>query len=298
MIAARLLNQFIAVAEELHFGRAAARLHMAQPPLSQAIQNLEEIVGVALFARSRHFVALTPAGKVFLDEARALLAQGQQAIDAARRANEGVSGRVAVGFVGSVSYELLPRMLRQFRIRFPTIHIDLRELTSVEQIENLRTGKIDIGILRLPINDAADLNVRTIEVERFIAVIPRDHRLAAAQTIRLEDLADDAFMTFPPDRVPSLHAKFLLACEAAGFSPRIALEAWQMASMVSLVAAGIGVVLLPAQVRTSPHPGVVYKDLANDSDHFQLRIAAAWRSNDVSPNVQSLLAVLDSHITD
>src|SRR5580698_6408894 len=156
MIAARLLNQFIAVAEELHFGRAAARLHMAQPPLSQAIQNLEEMVGVALFARSRHFVALTPAGKVFLDEARALLAQGQQAIDAARRANEGVSGRVAVGFVGSVSYELLPRMLRQFRIRFPTIHIDLRELTSVEQIENLRTGKIDIGILRLPINDAAD----------------------------------------------------------------------------------------------------------------------------------------------
>ena len=298
MIAARLLNQFIAVAEELHFGRAAARLHMAQPPLSQAIQNLEEMVGVALFARSRHFVALTPAGKVFLDEARALLAQGQQAIDAARRANEGVSGRVAVGFVGSVSYELLPRMLRQFRIRFPTIHIDLRELTSVEQIENLRTGKIDIGILRLPINDAADLNVRTIEVERFIAVIPRDHRLAAAQTIRLEDLADDAFMTFPPDRVPSLHAKFLLACEAAGFSPRIALEAWQMASMVSLVAAGIGVVLLPAQVRTSPHPGVVYKDLANDSDHFQLRIAVAWRSNDVSPNVQSLLAVLDSHITD
>ncbi|MFL9870139.1 LysR family transcriptional regulator [Paraburkholderia megapolitana] len=298
MIAARLLNQFIAVAEELHFGRAAARLHMAQPPLSQAIQNLEEMVGVALFARSRHFVALTPAGKVFLDEARALLAQGQQAIDAARRANEGVSGRVAVGFVGSVSYELLPRMLRQFRIRFPTIHIDLRELTSVEQIENLRTGKIDIGILRLPINDAADLNVRTIEVERFIAVIPRDHRLAAAQTIRLEDLADDAFMTFPPDRVPSLHAKFLLACEAAGFSPRIALEAWQMASMVSLVAAGIGVVLLPAQVRTSPHPGVVYKDLANDSDHFQLRIAVAWRSNDVSPNVQSLLAVLDSHTTD
>ncbi|MFM0285163.1 LysR family transcriptional regulator [Paraburkholderia megapolitana] len=298
MIAARLLNQFIAVAEELHFGRAAARLHMAQPPLSQAIQNLEEIVGVALFARSRHFVALTPAGKVFLDEARALLAQGQQAIDAARRANEGVSGRVAVGFVGSVSYELLPRMLRQFRIRFPTIHIDLRELTSVEQIENLRTGKIDIGILRLPINDAADLNVRTIEVERFIAVIPRDHRLAAAQTIRLADLADDAFMTFPPDRVPSLHAKFLLACEAAGFSPRIALEAWQMASMVSLVAAGIGVVLLPAQVRTSPHPGVVYKDLANDSDHFQLRIAVAWRSNDVSPNVQSLLAVLDSHTTD
>jgi DNA-binding transcriptional LysR family regulator len=293
MISGRLLSQFIAVAEELHFGRAALRLHMAQPPLSQAIKHLEELVGVQLLTRSKHFVALTPAGGAFLEEARELLAHGQRAIENARRASQGLTGRITIGFVGSVSYELLPSILRDFRTQFPAIHVDLRELTSTEQIENLRAGKIDLGIVRLPLNNAADIDVRLVTVERFVAVLPRDHRLAGTETLRLEDLAGDAFMTFPPEKIPSLHAKFLLACEEAGFSPRIALEAWQMASMVSLVAAGVGVVLLPAQVRNSPHPDVVYKDLANQSAHFELKIAAAWRRDDISAGVHSMLSVLD-----
>jgi DNA-binding transcriptional LysR family regulator len=293
MIPGRLLSQFIAVAEELHFGRAAVRLHMAQPPLSQAIKHLEELVGVPLLTRSKHFVALTPAGVAFLDEARELLTHGQRAIETARRASQGLTGRITIGFVGSVSYELLPRILRDFRTQFPSIHVDLRELTSTEQIDSLRGRKIDLGIVRLPLNNAADMNIRTIEVERFVAVLPRDHGLAATQTLRLEDLADEAFMIFPPERIPSLHAKFLMACEEAGFSPRIALEAWQMASMVSLAAAGMGVGLLPAQVRNSPHPGVVYKDLSNQSEHFELKIAAAWRPDDISAGVQSMLSVLD-----
>jgi DNA-binding transcriptional LysR family regulator len=293
MIPGRQLSQFIAVAEELHFGRAAIRLHMAQPPLSQAIKHLEELVGVQLLTRSKHFVALTPAGVAFLEEARELLAHGQRAIDTARRASQGLTGRITVGFVGSVSYELLPRILRDFRTQFPSIHVDLRELTSTEQIESLRGHKIDLGIVRLPLNNAADMNIRTVEVERFVAVLPRDHGLSATQTLRLEDLADEAFMIFPPERIPSLHAKFLMACEEAGFSPRIALEAWQMASMVSLAAAGMGVVLLPAQVRNSPHPGVVHKDLSNQSEHFELKIAAAWRPDDISAGVQSMLSVLD-----
>jgi DNA-binding transcriptional LysR family regulator len=292
MVPGRLLTQFIAVAEALHFGRAATRLHMAQPPLSQAIKHLEELVGVKLLDRSKHAVSLTPAGRAFLDDARALLAQGQRAIDTARRASEGLTGRITIGFMGSVSYELLPRILRDFRTRFPAIHVDLREQTSVEQIESLHASKIDLGIVRLPLNNAADLNMRTIEVERLIAVLPRDHRLAASQTLRLEDLADAPFMIFPPDKSPSLHAKFLMACDEAGFSPRIALEAWQMASMVSLVAAGMGVVLLPAQVRSSPHPGVVYKDLNNDSEHLDLKIAAAWRPDNISAGVNSMLSVL------
>ncbi|MCA3642494.1 MAG: LysR family transcriptional regulator [Methylobacterium sp.] len=129
MVHTRLLVQFVAVAEELHFGKAALRLHMAQPPLSQAIKNLEELVGVPLLSRNKHFVALTPAGAVFLEEARELLARGQRAIDAARRADQGVTGTLTVGFVGSVSYALLPRILRDFRVQFPSIHIDLRELT-------------------------------------------------------------------------------------------------------------------------------------------------------------------------
>lgn len=293
MIPGRLLSQFIAVAEELHFGRAAVRLHMAQPPLSQAIRHLEELVGVQLLTRSRHFVALTPAGGAFLEEARELLAHGQRAIDTARRASKGLTGRIAIGFVGSVSYELLPRILRDFRTQFPSIYVDLRELTSTEQIESLRARRIDLGIVRLPLNNAADMEVRTVAAERFIAVLPKDHRLADAETLRLENLADDAFMIFPPEKIPGLHAKFLLACEEAGFSPRITLEAWQMASMVSLAAAGMGVALLPAQVRTSPHPGVVYKELANQSEHFELKIAAAWRPDDISAGVYAMLSVLD-----
>lgn len=293
MITGRLLRQFIAVAEELHFGRAAMRLHMAQPPLSQAIKHLEELIGVQLFTRSKHFVALTPAGSAFLIEARELLAHEQRAIDSARRASTGLIGRITIGFVGSVSYELLPKILRNFRSQFPSIHVDLRELTSTEQIESLRAHKIDLGIVRLPLNNAADMSVRTIDRERFVAVLPKDHRLAAASVVRLEDLADETFMIFPPEKIPSLHAKFLLACEEAGFSPRVTLEAWQMASMVSLASAGVGVVLLPAQVRNSPHAGVVYKDLSNQSDHLELKIAIAWRPDDFSAGVQSLLSVLD-----
>jgi DNA-binding transcriptional LysR family regulator len=292
MIPGRLLSQFIAVAEELHFGRAAARLHMAQPPLSQAIKHLEELVGVQLLARSKHSVSLTPAGKAFLDGARELLTQGQRAIDTARRASEGLTGRITIGFMGSVSYELLPRILRDFRTQFPAIHVDLREQTSIEQIESLHASKIDLGIVRVPLNNAADLNMRTIEVERFIAVLPRDHRLAASRSLRLEELADAPFLIFPADKSPSLHAKFLMACDEAGFSPRIAHEAWQMASMVSLVAAGMGVALLPAQVRNSPHPGVVYKDFDNDSEHLELKIAAAWRPDNISAGVHSMLSVL------
>jgi DNA-binding transcriptional LysR family regulator len=292
MVSSRLLAQFVTVAEELHFGKAALRLHMAQPPLSQAIKNLEEIVGVPLLSRSKHFVALTPAGEAFLEEARELLVRGQRAIDSARRASQGLTGTITVGFVGSVSYALLPRILSDFRTRFPSIHVDLRELTSTEQIENLRAHRIDLGIVRLPVNNAADMELRTIARERLIAVLPQDHRLACAKTLRLKDLADDAFMVFPGDKIPSLHAKFLLACERAGFSPRIVLEAWQMASMVSLVAARMGVALLPAQVTNSPHPGVVYKDLSDQSEHLELKVAAVWRPGAVAGAVRSMLSVL------
>jgi DNA-binding transcriptional LysR family regulator len=296
MISSRLLRQFVAVAEELHYGRAAARLHMAQPPLSQAIKQLEEIVGVMLLVRTKHSVQLTPAGGVFLTHAQELIAQEQRAIEAARLAAQGIIGRVCIGFVGSVSYELLPRLMRAFRARYPSIRIDLREQTSKEQVESLLAGKIDVGIMRLPINNAADLELRVIERERFIAVLPTDHRLADADSVRLEDLSDESFMIFPAERVPSLHAKFLFACEEAGFSPRTVLEAWQMPSMVSLVAAGFGIVLLPSQIRNLVHQGVVFKEIVNQSDHLTLEIAFGWRAENTTPGVRSLLSLLEPEI--
>lgn len=181
MVSSRLLRQFVAVAEELHYGRAAARLHMAQPPLSQSIKRLEALVGVQLLNRSRHAVELTAAGQVFLAEARDLLAREVKAVEAARRAAEGVAGRVTIGFVGSISYELLPRILLGFRARFPGFDIDLVEQTSTEQIDGLLAGRLDVGLLRPPVNNAADLQMRVIHRERFVAVLPRGHRLARAR---------------------------------------------------------------------------------------------------------------------
>jgi DNA-binding transcriptional LysR family regulator len=293
MIAGRLLNQFIAVAEELHFGRAAARLHMAQPPLSQAIKHLEDLVGVRLFDRSRHFVALTPAGRAFLDEAHQLLAVGQRAIDTARRISDGRAGRIRLGFVGSVSYALLPRLLSDLRSRFPAIEVDLRELTSQQQVEELRAGRIDAGIVRPPLSNAQEIALRTIETECFIAALPKHHPLARARAIRLRDLAGESFMTFPADQIPGLHAKFLMACDEAGFSPKIVLETWQMAGMVSLVAAGTGIALLPAQVRSTAHPEVVYKTLWDRSEHLKLKIAIARHQDNNAASVNSLLSLFE-----
>lgn len=296
MLSARLLRQYVAVAEELHFGRAAMRLNMAQPPLSQAIKQLENLVGVELLQRSKRFVRLTPAGSVFLVHARDMLALQHRAVESARLAAQGLIGRLSIGFVGSVSYALMPRLLQEFRSRFPNIQVDLRELTSKEQVENLNSGKIDVGVVRLPLSNVADFNLQVIERERFVAVLPFSHRLAAADSVRLEELADESFMIFPADRIPSLHSKFLFACAEAGFSPRIILEAWQMPSMVSLVAAGFGIVLLPSQVCSLAHHGVVYKEIANTSQNLNLDIALMWREDNGTAGVRSFLSVAEATI--
>lgn len=287
------LRQYVAVAEELHFRRAAERLNMAQPPLSQAIRQLEDLVGATLLERSRQGARLTAAGAIFLDHARAMLAQEERAIEAARLTAEGIVGRLTLGFVGSVSYELLPGLLQAFRVRCPQVRLDLREQTSKEQVQSLHAGEVDAGLLRLPINDAADLRTRVLHRERFVAVLPRRHRLARAASVRLAQLKDESFMIFPADRIPSLHAKFMFACADAGFSPRVVLEAWQMPSMVGLVAAGFGVALLPSQITAMPHRGVVFKRISDASPQLDLEIAVGWRPDNASAGLKSFLALMD-----
>lgn len=293
MIPGRLLTQFIVVAEELHFGRAAARLSMAQPPLSHAMRRLEEIVGVELFTRTTRSVRLTQSGIAFLSEARDLVSRSERAIRIAQSASAGLSGRVAIGFVGSLGYQLLPELLHRFRSRFPRIEIELRESLSREQLEQLRLRKLDVGIVRLPLGNTGDLLLQVIRRERFVAVLPATHRLADAPAVRLEQLASEHFMVFPPDKVPSLHAKFLLACQEAGFSPNIALEAWQISSVINLVAVGVGIALLPEQVCSIRHPGVVFKPMVNRIPHLDLEIAVACRQDDRTTGVQALLSTLD-----
>jgi DNA-binding transcriptional LysR family regulator len=291
MISARALQQFIVLAEELHFGRAAARLHMSQPPLSQALARLEERLGVRLLDRAGKAVALTEGGRVFLDEARALLRQQEQAVLHTRAASAGQRGTVAMGFVGSVSYGLLPELLALYRREAPAITVQLHEMPSTDQREALDAGRIDLGIVRLPLADADGLRMQTIRRERMVAVLPKGHRLAQRRAIGLAELADETFMVFPPERVLSLHAKTLLACQAAGFSPRTGLTAWQMPTMVSLVAAGQGVALLPAQTMHMPHPGVRYRPLQDRNDHLALEIALAWREDRASPACRRIVAL-------
>ena len=289
MFTNRALRQFIVVAEELHMGRAAERLHISQPPLSQAMMRLEAAIGVKLFLRANRAIKLTEAGRVFLDEAHRLLAQEAQAITHTRQVSAGLSGNIVLGFVGSVSYGLLPELITKFRRDHPEIGFDLRELPSGDQLEELEAKRIDLGIVRLPLANAADCHLKTIKRERMIAVLPRGHRLASARSIRLRELAQETFMMFPPHRVPSLHAKTVTACHAAGFSPRVALEAWQMPTMVSLVAAGVGITLLPAQIREIPHGGVIYKEIKDPIEALNLEIALAWRKNNTSKLVQRVV---------
>ena len=295
MISSRLLTQFIAVAEELHFGRAARRLHMSQPPLSQAIQRLEEQIGVPLFSRANRTITLTDAGRVFLKEAHNLEDQQAQAIAHARQAGAGLKGTIVLGFVGSVSYGLLPDLLTHFRKRHPDVAFDLRESTSTESIAELKARRIDVGIVRLPLGDANNIEMRIIKRERMIAVLPKDHPLGVLPAIPLASLTDETFMMFPPDRVFSLHAKTLLACQAAGFSPRIGMDAWQMPTMVSLVAAGVGVALLPSQILNIPHPGVIYRELEDASEHLELDIALAWLRDDRSRLRETFVEAVVAH---
>lgn len=294
MLSSRALTQFLILAEELNFGRAAERLYISQPPLSQAIKRLEDAVGARLFDRGRQGVALTDAGKVFVDEARRLLELEDAAIRRVRQAEAGVCGVVRLGFVGSVSYVLLPELLARFRHEYPDVAFDLRERTSAEQVEDLAAGRLDLGIVRLPVADGADLAQKTIHRERMVAVLPLGHRLAARRAIRLRELARESFMVFPQSKVPGLRAQTLLACQAAGFSPRVALEAWQMPSMVSLVAAGVGVALLPAQIRSIPHAGVVYCDIADRSESLDLEVALVHRLDSASPLCRRIAAAVQA----
>src|SRR3954453_15892050 len=199
----RHLRYFVAVAEELHFGRAARRLQLAQPPLSRQIQGLEQELGVRLLERTKRHVELTPAGKVFLEHARKLLTEADHAVAAARRAARGEIGRLAIGFVGAATYSALPELLRVFHTRFPDVELVLYEMTSAHQHDALREGRIEVGFVRPAIPDDT-LARRVARGEPLVAALPAGHRLARRdEPIPLSDLAGEPFILFPRDPRPS-----------------------------------------------------------------------------------------------
>ncbi len=272
MVELRQLRYFVAVAEELHFTRAAKRLGMAQPPLSQQIRGLERELGVELFRRTKRHVELTEAGRAFLDGARRTLREAERAEADAARAARGEVGHLAIGFVGTAAVDVLPRVIRGYRHRFPDVRLSLHQHTTAEQVDLLRAGTIQVGFVRLPVHDAS-LVLDTVAREAVLAVVPEDHPLAGRGEIELGELAGDRFILFPRPLGPGSHDRIMRMCNAAGFEPRIDQEAVEMHTIAGLVAAGLGVSLVPESTRKLRQDGVRYLGLRGVEPIWELGIA-------------------------
>jgi DNA-binding transcriptional LysR family regulator len=285
----RHLRYFVAVAEELHFRRAAARLHMSQPPLSQQIRQLEEEVGVQLLTRNQRGVELTTAGRSFYERAVEILQATDDAVREARRVERGEVGRLAVGFVGSSMYSVVPEFLRAFRARFEQVDLRLRELSTAAQLEALRNGRIDVGFIR-PWGQIDGVMVQTVLRERVVAAVPDSHPLAASSRLRLEDVAAEPLVLIARREAPGLHDAIFHSIALAGGVAGVVQETAEMQTVIGLVAAGVGVTLVPESVRSLARSGVTYRPLIEELPSVEL--AVAWRPENRSPVLSAFLATV------
>jgi len=289
----RQLRHFVAVAEELHFGRAATRLHMTQPPLSQSIANLEDLLGAALFLRNRRSVNLTPAGGALLPEARRILEQAGALQALVRRAAGGETGRLALSFVSTAGLGLLPDLLRRYRAAFPQVRLVLQEATSDLQFEDLLAGRIDAGfVIPLQPGMADDaLDYLPLLQEPLVLCAPTGlDALAQAGPVRLRDLPPLPLVIFPRVLAPGLHDAILACFRDAGLTPTIGQEAIQMQTIVSLVSGGMGLALVPQSVSNLMRPGVEYRALQDAAPLAETGLA--WRRDNDSPVLKGFLDLI------
>ena len=264
----RHLRYFLVLAEELHFGRAARRLSISQPPLSLNIQQLEASVGAQLFLRNSKEVRLTSAGLAFVPRARALIEQAGAAARHARDVGRGVAGHLTVGFVGAMLYRGLPQMLRRFQADHPALRLVLRELNSQDQLIELAHDQLDVGFVhstRLP----AEMSHLLFASEPFVCCLPAAHPLADRRSIPLELLRDAPFVLFARSVSPDYFERILSICTDAGFQPEVRHEVRHWLSVVSLVSQGMGVALVPAALQRSALDGAVFVPLDNQTAHSQ-----------------------------
>jgi len=290
----RHVRYFVAVAEERSFTRAAERLSIAQSPLSQQIRKLERELGVELLTRTTRSVELTYAGSVFYERARLLLARSDEAMTDAKKAAEGQLGRLSLGFTGTATYELLPALVRAFQERNPDVQLELHsEMLTPAQAEALLEGRIDVGVLRPPVK-AEGLVVEVVREEPLVVLMPTQHPLAGARTLSLEELADEPFISYPSNPPSSVYSVVVEAYRRAGFVPNVRHELAETASMVAMVAAGLGIALVPASVRQLRINGATYRRL--DSPEVMVQLALAYREGDVNPVVRRYLETARSVI--
>ncbi|MGB3481789.1 MAG: LysR family transcriptional regulator [Mycobacterium sp.] len=286
----RHLRYFRAVAEELHFGRAAERLLMAQPPLSQQIRALERELGVTLLTRSTRNVELTPAGRAFLTRTVEILAAVDDAGDQARRIANGAEGRLVIGCVGSATYSLLPKLVRALRKTLPNVDLSVRgEMLAPAQLIALHAGQIDIALLRPPVLDPG-IAAEVIRTDRLLVALPAEHPLAARDTVDPADLRDEDFISHAGHGRSRMGALLTTLCEEAGFTPRVQHDVEETSTLVTLVAAGLGVAVVPEPTSELDIAGVCYRPLSPAAASIELLVA--YRSSEVSPLIANVLEVL------
>jgi DNA-binding transcriptional LysR family regulator len=291
----RQLLYFTTLAETLNFRRAAERLNISQPPLTVAIRKLEEELGAPLFTRNPRGVALTAAGDAALGSARAALSQADQVRQAVREGFMGERGRLTVGFVSSAIYAALPRLIPLYRRRFPQVELVLEESTSIEIARRIRLRQMDVGLVRLPLLDSAQVDTAVIETDELMAAVPEAHPLASRRSLPLRLLAAEPFVTFPTTSV--LHAHILMACHEAGFTPHIAQAAAQVHTILSLVRSGLGVALVPSRAGRYAPEGVKLQRLTQPP-RIEMGLAVARdAASPLAQHFRSLaLAEADSHL--
>lgn len=285
----RHLRYFLAVAEELHFGRAAARLHMTQQPLSRQIQSLEADLGVQLFHRTKRRVELTGAGQWLCVEARRILVDVDRTIHTLHRIDRGEIGQLRLCFSPFTLYGLLPELLKGLRHRYPEVEISLQELCTEDQVEALRSGQRDLGLLHPPIRDPA-LQLHPLPSEPFLLALPEHHPLADHDPISLEQLRGEPWIIHPREEGPVLYDQILGLFQRVGFSPHIVQQVIQPQTVLGLVSAGIGLALMPACLRHLRRAGVIYRAVQQPTPI--LEFALAHRSDLDSPLLSSCLALL------
>jgi DNA-binding transcriptional LysR family regulator len=269
----RDLRSFVAVAQQRNFSRAAEQLHVSQPALSEQIRKLEDELGAPLFERTSRGAVLTGAGEAFLPQARSVLAQADVAAETVRMVADGVAGTLTLGFIDSAALGILPPLIRRFTARYPAVKLRLRELGTRRQLEAVEAGEIDVGIVRGPVWKPA-LAGRRIASESLLLALPAQHRLAGETAVRLGDLREEGFITYPADRGAGLYEETLRLCHEAGFEPTIVQEANEIYTIIGMVAAGLGVAIVPDSASAIATGGVVYRPT---DPRAELERWAVWR---------------------
>ena len=286
----RHLRYFVAVAEALHFRRAAEKLGIQQPPLSMQIRQLETEVGTPLFRRAQRRIELTDAGHSFLEDARAILAQAQAATGRARRAALGEHGRLRVGMINSAPFHpLILRILREYRDRHPGIWMTLDEASTPELAERIRAQSLDLAFVRPLLDETPGLATESLFDEPVLLALPKGHPLSRRRSVALAALSLEPFVMFSRPVGSGLYDEIISACHRAGFSPRVVQEASQVTSIVNLVAAGLGVSLVPASMRKIHSEGIVYRSL--EADAPVAKMAMIWRRGESAVTVRNLRAL-------